>query len=115
MDTGMTQKVKSSPSLKGILKKELAEEFSGNAKEIKEELGVRTGVLASEIDHACKKHHDLEESLADRFHSVYARISDLERTATDTSISWEDLYWIIAVAAMLLIVIYFVITKATEQ
>lgn len=102
----MTQKVKTSPSLKGILKEELREDSRVLLK----------GVSA-DVDLAHKRISDLDKDLTDRFHSVYARLSDLEIAALDRSgsLSWENIYWIVLCAGAVLMVTYFMVSKIPAE
>lgn len=95
----MTQKVKSSPSLKGILKEELRADAEYLAADCR--------------TYADKVSGNLEETMTDRFHSVYARLSDLEKAALDQNSGFdpESIYWILLIVLAAAMGVYFITNK----
>lgn len=97
-------KVKASPSLKGILKEELREEVQYLAADCR--------------TYADKIGANLEETMTDRFHSVYVRLSDLEKAAIDkvnAGFDFETIYYILLCVLVAFSFVYFIMNKSNVE
>lgn len=101
----MTQKVKSSPSLKGILKEELRDEMQSTM------LG-----FARELDSSTRRMGDMETNQMERFHSIFGRLSDLEKdsfTKKEGSF-FEDNYYLILIVAIVIYIAALIYIRQSE-